>query len=470
SLNPLPETKIFLGNKSYILNAVLGLTCDEPTLSKINLALTEGRWFIREEKLAVILPKSVAEALSAKIADEVSLFGLKFRIIGIIDDSLLTVITDLDQKPIFPRYITQTQGGIKTTIIQPQRFVIVPYETALNELDGRIYTISVKMDNKEMMLEGARRIMLGSWGLYEITIGYEGVLVVYHVGSAFVISGLTSLTVPFILTSLVIFITVLGSIQERAREISIYAAVGLSPLHVVAMFTAETLIYAIIGGVLGYVCGISAIDISRNMSLIPSAVNLNMSSSVVFLSVGISFLSTILAAIYPAIKAGRTVTPSLERKWKIRTKPMGDEWFIPLPFTTTSIEEARGIMAFMNEFLNIHLSSEVGVFWVREKAKIREETDEKKGIKRIILSAPISLPPWDSGFIEESQIIAEKTGEKTFTFNIYLKYVSGERYPWEGSNPDFVDAIRKQLLLWKGLTQKERDEYIRKGAEYEASL
>lgn len=469
TLNPLPQCKIYSANHSCTLNAVLGLSPEELNLTKINSAIIEGRWFIKNERFAIILPKPVAESLSVKVGDEVSLSGLTFRVIGIMDDSMLMSITDLDQQPIFPRYVTSGQKGVQKNVIYPQRFVIVPYKTAIHSLDGQIYTIALKSENETLLKEGAQRIVRGSWGLYEITVGYNNSILTYRVGSTYVVYGSSFLIVPFAITSLVLCITVLGSIYERVREIAIYAAIGLSPLHVIAMFTAETLIYAIIGGVVGYLSGTGALDLFLIMGTFPPDINFNMASSTVFVAVGISFFSTLLAIIYPFFKVGRMVTPSLERKWKIKTRPRGDEWAIPLPFTCNTPEEARGIMMFMKEFLSIHLSPEVGVFWVRENVKLKEIIDKERNIQRIILLAPISLPPWDSGFIEEFQLAATKIGDKPFAFEVFLRYLSGERYPWEDSNPAFVDAIRKQLLLWKGIPQKERDRYIREGAVAEIS-
>ena len=43
-----------------------------------------------------------------------------------------------------------------------------------------------------------------------------------------------------------------GSVAERGKEIFIYSSLGLAPLHVGALFLIEAGIYALIGGMGGY--------------------------------------------------------------------------------------------------------------------------------------------------------------------------------------------------------------------------
>ena len=43
--------------------------------------------------------------------------------------------------------------------------------------------------------------------------------------------------------------------SSRIREISIFSSLGLAPTHIGALFMAESCVYAIIGGMAGYLIG-----------------------------------------------------------------------------------------------------------------------------------------------------------------------------------------------------------------------
>jgi hypothetical protein len=48
-----------------------------------------------------------------------------------------------------------------------------------------------------------------------------------------------------------------------------------------------------------------------------------------------------------------------------------------------------------------------------------------------------------------------------FSFHVYLKRTSGSRRMWAFSSYYFVDTLRKQLMLWRSLTQSEHEKYMR---------
>jgi hypothetical protein len=65
-------------------------------------------------------------------------------------------------------------------------------------------------------------------------------------------SGFKDLVFPIVLASLVIFGTMLGSVADREKEVYTFSALGLAPVHVGGLFFAEAMIYAIVGGMGGY--------------------------------------------------------------------------------------------------------------------------------------------------------------------------------------------------------------------------
>jgi hypothetical protein len=89
-----------------------------------------------------------------------------------------------------------------------------------------------------------------------------------------------------------------------------------------------------------------------------------------------------------------------------------------------------------------------------------EVTERGDIIKKII--AHLRLAPYDLG-IEQDAIISgvRKINSEIYTFELILQRIRGYRDQWITSNMPFIDAVRKQWLMWRALPPKERDKYIR---------
>ena len=48
-------------------------------------------------------------------------------------------------------------------------------------------------------------------------------------------------------------------------------------------------------------------------------------------------------------------------------------------------------------------------------------------------------------------------------FTIYLKHLTGSYDLWVRLNYPFIDALRKQLLIWRGLQSNVKNKYIARG-------
>jgi len=253
----------------------------------------------------------------------------------------------------------------------------------------------------------------------------------------------------------------IASVQERKRDISTLSAIGLSPLHVSSMFLAESVIYAVVGGLLGYFAAMSIVSILKIFNLMQ--ITLNYSSSWVVTVIGLAMLMTVIPTLYPLRLASKLVTPSLERAWTVPTKPKGDRWTIPLPFVFTT-QESSGICAFLAEFFREHAIERAEIFSVKALSYSEEFLGKEINTKR--LKMEVQLAPYEQGIGQTAQIILKKdvkTGR--WSIEIFLERKRGRREMWEKSNRNFIDQIRKQLLIWRSLTTEERRLYIKKARE-----
>ena len=446
-------------NTRTLIGALLGLTPKEDEITHISLALTpESRWFLEGEIYSCIINDRIQRDLNVKIGDKIKVMGVELKIIGIADTNLLKAICDINGESIAPLNpqkapVSPTQSFIP---LSWDYVILVPFTLAYYVFNGRINTIAIRTDNFTKLNDALNKLVMGvSQNLEVFASTEDGKVMVYRRGLEFIFQGVATVMFPAIIGGLTIFTTLLGTLMERKREITVYSSVGLSPLHVAGMFLAESLTYAILGSIFGYLFGILGIRLLLISGFISEGVTVNFSSSFVFISIASSALMVLLSSLYPSRKASLLVTPSLKRKWEIDSKPVGDDWSIPLPFRCTE-NEVDGVLRFLFEFLEVYTNRDAGTFLVRSKEMLGKKTPEYL-CKELI--AEILLAPWDSGTVQKVFIRAIKEkGE--WAFHIHLKYIVGDKNVWIKRNPKVVDILRKQLLLWRGLKEEEKRRYV----------
>ncbi|OGL40797.1 MAG: ABC transporter permease [Candidatus Schekmanbacteria bacterium RIFCSPHIGHO2_02_FULL_38_11] len=111
-----------------------------------------------------------------------------------------------------------------------------------------------------------------------------------------------SIVVVFI-GSLVVFVTMMGSVNERTREIGIFRAIGYRQSHIMKVILLEAFIVSSLAGILGYVIGVgvSTLISSRMFPGIEAGVSFNY--LIALGSVLLSVFIGMLASLYPARRA-----------------------------------------------------------------------------------------------------------------------------------------------------------------------
>lgn len=108
--------------------------------------------------------------------------------------------------------------------------------------------------------------------------------------------------------SLLVFVTMMGSVNERTREIGIFRAIGFRRGHVMQVILLEALVVGLFGGLLGYFGGNLIAWVVTPMVMSEGAfsgLNPQLGGMAVLLSVALS----LLASLYPAHK-GSQLDPS----------------------------------------------------------------------------------------------------------------------------------------------------------------
>ena len=108
--------------------------------------------------------------------------------------------------------------------------------------------------------------------------------------------------IVILIGSLLVLVTMMGSVNERTREIGIFRAIGFRRGHVMQIILLEALLLGIIGGILGFgignliAYGIIPLVIKDGVF---AGINMNLGIVSILMAVALS----LLASLYPAFKA-----------------------------------------------------------------------------------------------------------------------------------------------------------------------
>ena len=104
--------------------------------------------------------------------------------------------------------------------------------------------------------------------------------------------------------SLLVFVTMMGSVNERTREIGIFRAIGFRQGHIMQIILLEALVVGLIGGLLGYLIGNGIAWLAIPFIIQESTLS-NLDVTLGGISLILSVALSLLASLYPAVKASR---------------------------------------------------------------------------------------------------------------------------------------------------------------------
>ena len=102
---------------------------------------------------------------------------------------------------------------------------------------------------------------------------------------------------------LVVFITMMGSVAERTREIGVFRAIGFRRVHITRLILIEAVIASVLAGVLGYLVGMGT-----TYAVLPLVAHSAEVTWAPFLGPAALALAVVigaLASLYPALRAGK---------------------------------------------------------------------------------------------------------------------------------------------------------------------
>jgi len=272
----------------------------EPSETRFNVVLakdlTEGRFLTPEDGDAVLLDKEFATARAIEVGDTIQICSYSLEVVGIVKSGSLSG----------PRYIRTCMYVCMPTargIIQEASsfYVLKPVEilgpkeinvVVLNCKDTRLLTDVAK--KASLIINPRATTVIPACGL-----GSAGALPISEQNAWFIA------LISTISATAIALKSQLAAIVERKREIGIFKAIGWTNMNILQQIAGESIIQALIGGLLGFCIGyLSLIMIPAILSL-PEGVALALSTFSVAVSLVATLAGGVFAGLLPAWKAAR---------------------------------------------------------------------------------------------------------------------------------------------------------------------
>ncbi len=326
--------------------------------------------------------------------------------------------------------------------------LVVVHQSVIEEV-GSLRSIGVRCDDDASAMVLAEMLMkVLAFPMYVTTA--DGVKAM--VATPLIAKPPRNLLVPLLIAALIIFNTMVSSVAERKSEIHIYTSLGLAPRHVGVLFVAEAVTYGLLGTISGYVLGQGLATILTHFDLM-GGITLNYSGTNVMMTMGLVLLVVVLSAIVPAIMAGRLATPSKDMIWRV-PDPVDGVIRDLLPFTVT-LGAAKGLVAFIHEFMDAHREGCIGNFSADSLELLPATSEIVTG-----LSGVVWLAPYDLGVRQEFRITITPETEDICNIRIELIHGSGQPRNWWRLNRAFLGDLRNQLLGWRRVSPERIMAYV----------
>jgi putative ABC transport system permease protein len=226
----------------------------------------------------VVAGAAAAEALHLKSGDRVTIGGRRFAVSGVLrplgsqDDNLL--IIDL--------------AAAQALFAKPGKVSMVEVAALCSNCP-----VGDIVDQLAEVLPGTKVVAL-----------QERVKNRLHVLDQLRSFGYIVAAVIVVIESLVVLVTMMGSVNARTREIGILRALGFRRGHVTGLILLEALAASLLAGVLGYLAGMG-LSYAVLPLLASGEVGVTWAPALAGAAIGLAVLVGSLGSLYPALRASR---------------------------------------------------------------------------------------------------------------------------------------------------------------------
>ena len=225
----------------------------------------------------LIAGAAAAKALGLTMGDYVHIAGRRFTVTGVLnetgsqDDSLLIVDLGAAQQVLH-------EPGKVTLVEIAALYAGAPVDRIAAEIgaalpQAKVTALQEAVKSRQQAVDQFRRF---SYAIVGVVIAIE---------------------------ALVVFLTVMGSVSERTREIGVFRAIGFRQVHITRLILIEALIASTAAGVLGYAAGMAVTSIV--LPLVAHSAEVAWAPLLGLAAVVLAVAIGGLASLYPALHAGK---------------------------------------------------------------------------------------------------------------------------------------------------------------------
>ena len=292
--------------------------------------------------------------------------------------------------------------------------------------------------------------------------GEEDGTYIYNASDAFSYSGVPNIAIPLIISIFIVLNTMIGSVYERKREIGIYTSVGLAPSHVSFLFIAESMAFAVLSVVLGYLAAQVSASLFAGTSLW-AGITVNYSSLAGVGAMILVMLVVLISVIYPSKVAADIAIPDVNRAWTLPA-PENGALSIQFPFLMKRGEQAS-MAGFLLAYFRDHRDISHGRFSTgsaaMEQGCAATSADGGYDPECLVIRVRVWLAPFDFGIMQSTVLRFRPDPENPgyVTVEADIERESGEESTWVRLNRPFLHELRKQLLLWRSMDAEAHRRY-----------
>ncbi|PLX89556.1 MAG: ABC transporter permease [Desulfuromonas sp.] len=232
---------------------------------------------VREEA-ELVAGRSAAEALGLRVGDTVAVENRTFRVSGLLqktgsqDDHLLIVSLPVAQD------ILNKQGTV--TLVEVAALCA---DCPVTDMVDQISAVLPDVDVSAIQQVVKTRM---------------------HAFEQFQQFSLAIATVVVLVGALVVFVTMMGAVKERTREIGIFRALGFRRSHIIRLVLLEAALLSVVAGLCGYLSGMGVSRLVLPV-LTEGHVALYWDPLLAVAAVALALSVGALASFYPALHASR---------------------------------------------------------------------------------------------------------------------------------------------------------------------
>jgi hypothetical protein len=303
----------------------------EAEVNLLDTTIVRGSYLSGEEGEALVseglarkLAMGVGETFTLSLQNDIS----QFSVVGIMDDTTLEGLTDIDGDTILPKKIIEWErieyDGPDYVIealtpCDPDEVIVISQASGVNMTSLGLSRVNFVLESDADIVEYARSTALSRgfrvWGASTYGV-HLAQLTGYFDGKGLPV------VIPWIIVVLNVIVTMMNAYYERKDEVMIFSSIGMNPRHISSIFLAEASVTGVLGGCVGYLLGLGAY---KFIYLVTPELQVQQKVSAIWSlgAIGISLAAVVIGGMF-ALRNSVSITPSLQRRWRLDSTGEGE--------------------------------------------------------------------------------------------------------------------------------------------------